>query len=333
MSHQTHTLILALAPFSDAALAVGPRATRREARPGERVTLAATAGVCEVVASLRLADELWETGGSEVSRAAAEGGPAVGVAVAGSADLFRTASFLMRARRARFDAVVDLFPKVGSLVASWLAVGGRAAAGTSRYVDALLRAKSHAGAIDPVDRIAVLLGVDPDAVGLELGPEPEADEWIERALGATGYRGGVPVVVAHTQGAWTEDGFADVVGRLRSAFGAWPVVVDTPREGGRARKVAGALGGSVLGVGAPSGARFVATLARASLVVTDDTSVAYLSWLSRVPVVLVAAAGPLGLAERAGLVVVDAAAGAPAVFDAACALVTKHRTASLFEKR
>jgi hypothetical protein len=330
----TSTLVIALAPFSDAALAVGPLAARRAARPDERITFAGTVGVCEVVASLGLADEVWPTGGSiRPSAVAAE--PGVAVAVSGSRDLLRTGAFLMRARRARFDAVVDLFPQVGSMIASWLAVGARARSSTSRYVDAFLKSKAAAERpIDPVDRAAVLLGVDPDAAGLDLRADAEADRWFERALGAIGYRGGGPVVVAHTAGKWSHEAFAEVVDRLRGAFSAWPVALDTPREGGLARRLAGALGGSVLGVGAPSGARFVAALERASLVITDDMSVAYLAWLGHVPSVLVEQCGPYALAPRAGLDIVraDRASDPAFVYDVACKLISKQRTASLFER-
>ena len=90
----------------------------------------------------------------------------------------------------------------------------------------------------------------------------------------------------------------------------------------------------MLGVGAPSGARFVAALERASLVVTDDTSVAYLAWLGHVPAVLVEQRGPYALAPRAGLDIVRAGAAADpaAVYDAACRLISKQRTSSLFER-
>jgi hypothetical protein len=328
-----HTLTTAPAPCGDAALAVGPLAARRAARPDERVTLAATTGVCEVVASLGLADEVWDVGTSLRSRAVA-GDTGVAVAVGGSRDLLRTGAFLLRARRARFDAVVDLFPQVGSMLASWLAVGARARSATSRYVDAFVRARSAAARpVDPVDRIAVLLDVDPDAAALDLRAEPEADAWFERALGAIGYRGGGPVVVAHTAGAASHAAFAEVLDRLRGAFGAWPVAVDTPREVSLARRLAGALSGGVLGVGAPSGARFVAALERASVVLTDDMSVGYLAWLGHVPAVLVERPGPYALAPRAGLDVVRAEAADPAaVYEAACRLLSQHRTASLFDR-
>ena len=113
------------------------------------------------------------------------------------------------------------------------------------------RTSGKSGGVDPVDRIAALLGVHPDSVGLELEPDAENDAWFERALGAIGYAGG-PIVVAHTAGRWDVTEFAEVVARLRSAFGAWTVALDTPREGGRAKQLAGAIGGNVLGVAAPA---------------------------------------------------------------------------------
>lgn len=331
MEKTTSTLIIALAPFSDAALAVGPLAARREERPDERVTFAGVPGVCEVVASLGLADAVVE---APAGTAATRGRPGAAPA-SGAVDLVKAASFVAKLRRGRYDAVVDLFPKLGSTVASWLAAGSRATSSTSRYLDAFFKAKSAAqGGLDPVDRISALLGVHPDSVALELAPDPENDAWIERALGATGYAGG-PIVVAHTAGRWELDEFADVVGRLRSAFGAWTVALDTPREGGRAKQLAGAIGGRVLGVAAPAGGRLVASLARASLVVTDDTSVAYLAWLALVRVVLVTSPGPYSLATRAGLRTVDVSGGGAAdeVYDAACELISAQRTGRLFDRK
>ncbi len=325
MGAETHTLILAIAPFADAALVVGPLAARREAQVDERITFAGAAGVCEVITSLGLAESVVE---APISH-----GP---TAVAGGArTLVRSATFLSKLRRSRYDDVVDLFPKVSSMAVAWLSAGGKASSSTSRYLDTFFKAKSAVhGSIDPVDRIAAMLGVDPDSVGLQLYADPENDRWIERALHATGYSGG-PIVAAHTSGRWELSAYTEVIDRLRGAFGALPIAVDTPRESGYARQLAGALGGNVLGLSALAGGRFVAALARASLIVTDDTSVAYLSWLASVPVVLAVSASPYRLAPRAGLCVVDASSAnsASSVYDAACELIGQHRTASLFTRR
>ncbi len=330
MAKTKRTLILALAPFGDAALVVGPLAAWRAARPDEHVTLAGATGVCEIVTTLGLVDEVWEAGGALQRKATADKSSPVVVAAAGSADLYRSASLLLRARRARFDSVVDLFPKPGSLLVSW-AAGGRRSKSGEKYLDAFLKGRSAQAPVDPVDRIAALLGVDTKDVGLDLRSDPESDAWIERALSAIGYRGGGSIAVVHSNDRWTTMGFVEVADRLRVAFNAWPVALDTPRESGLARHIAGGLGGSVLGVAAPSGARFIAALERASLVVTDDMSVAHLARLGHVPAVFVSTGGPYALAPSAGLEVVDAS-DTEAVYDAACVLITKHRTGALFDR-
>lgn len=295
-------LVLALAPFRDAALLVGPLAVRRHARPGERITVAAPAGVCELLTSLRLADDVWEVGTKRASAPAVVG-------------LYQAGALLARARRSRFDDVVDLFPTARSVLSSWLAAGANASPSTSRYVDGLLRRRQPAHVrVDERMRIAGLLGVDADEVALELGSEPEADAWIERALGVIGYRGGGPVVVVNPAGTWPDDRYAEVANRLRSAFSAWLVVLDTPRESGPARGLAGALGGSVLALGAPSGQRFVAALERASVVLTDDPAVTALAALGHVPAL-----------DVTGL-------DAGEAFDRACPLLSKQRTGSLFNR-
>src|SRR5690348_2965154 len=111
MSEKSHTLILAVAPFADAALAVGPLAARRAARPDEVVTFASVPGACEIVASLGLAETLVEAPVAPAARASG-----AEAAAGAAADLFRSGAFLARMRRGRYDAVVDLFPKFGSMV-------------------------------------------------------------------------------------------------------------------------------------------------------------------------------------------------------------------------
>jgi ADP-heptose:LPS heptosyltransferase len=317
-THNSQLLVLALAPFADAALLVGPLAARRAARPDERVTVAAPPGVCDVLAALGLADACWEVS----SQAPAPG------------EVFDVARLLYRARRERFDEVVDLFPHLRSLLASRLAAPARGASrAPAAFVDAAFRLRARVfGAYDPIQRIARLLGAVPGEPP-RFGVDPDSDAWLERALAATGYRGGEPILVVHSGGLWPDARFVEVAGRLRSAMDVRVVVVDTPREGSRARVLAGALGGTVLGLGAPSARRFFSAVSRASAVVTDDAGVAYLAGLVRAPALLVARSGrplppgcgcdPLTAADVADVTV-------EAVYDAACKLVRRERTGPLF---
>lgn len=311
------TLLLALAPFAESALLVGPLAERRRARPEERITVATDAGVCELVDALGLAEAVWEVGAS-------------GLVAPGAVGVYRSAALFARARREKFDRVVDLFPKVQSMAASWLAVGGKAASDTSRYVDALFKTKQAVEKrVAPVERIAALLEVDVEHPTFELSPRPDADAWVERALAAIGYAGGSPVVVVHSSGGLGDSEFVELASRLRTAFGAWIVVLDTPKASGSAKTIGGAVGGSVLAVGAPTGARFVAAVERASLVVTDDTGAAYIAGLGHVPAVLVPRPGAVEIPARSDLRVVEAGGA----YDAACELLSRHRTGSLFTRR
>lgn len=322
MAGARRVLVIAAAPFRDAALLVGPLATRRAVFRGEHVTVAAPAGVCEVVGALGLADEVWET-------------PEEGWAPRSAAGAVRAASVLMKAQRGRFDAVFDLFPGAATMAAAWLASGGRSIHASPGYGDVVFRSRaaSAAAAGDPVERIAGVLGVAALAGASAFAPAREADDWFERALGATGYEGG-PVVVVHTSGLWPRHGFAEVAGRLRSALGAWIVALDAPRGARNAPQIAEAIGGSVLALAAPPGPRFVAALARASLVVTDDAGVAALATFVGVRAVLVTRSGEPALptlTDRFVLAASEPERIAPdAVFDAASMLLGRSRTSSLF---
>lgn len=299
--NEPRLLVLALAPFPDALQAVEPLAARRRARPGESVTFAGPPGACDIARALGLSDACWDVGPTRRESKALS--------------LYRTGVLLTRVRRGRFDEVVDLFPHLRSLAAAKLATPRRSRADAA-FVEAVFRIRAKApGGYDPRERIARLLEVDPDRreAAVDFMPDLESDRWIERALAATGYHGGEPVIVVHASGVWPSDRFVDAAGRLRSALGARVVFIDTPREGKDAHTLAATLGGSVLGVGAPPAGRYLAAIARASVVLTDDAGTAQIATYLGAPAVL--AAGELT---------------AEAAFDAACKLVRRERTGALF---
>lgn len=314
-------LILAVAPFHDAALLVGPLAARRELLRGDRVTVATTAGAADLVRALGIADEVWEVGES-------------GRAPRDARDAYRSASLLFKARKGRFGSVIDLFPKPLSMAAALAATGGRAVTASPRYGELLRGSRATvSGPDDPVDRIAGLIGVATVAADVVHTLDAQSQAWVERALGAIGYDGG-PVVSVVSSGMWPDARFVDVASRLRDGYQAWIVALDTPRGPGRAREIAEALGGHVLGVSAPTGARFLAALARSSVLVTDDVGAAATATILGVPSVVVASSAGPRLAthhDRIVLAAGDAAHIDPeAVLDAASKLVGKPRTSRLF---
>ena len=316
-------LILAVAPFADAAMLVGPLAVRRELLRDDRITVVTTAGAAEVVRALGIADEVWEVG-------------ATGRAPRDARDAYRTASMLLKARKGRFGSVIDLFPKPLSMVAALAATGGRSITASPRYGDLLLGSRAAAfGHDDPIERIAGLIGVATVAAELLHTIDPESHVWVERALGAIGYDGG-PVVSVVSTGLWPVERFVDVASRLRDGYQAWIVALDAPRGERNAPKIAEALGGHVLGVASPAGSRFLAALARSSVLVTDDLGAAAIATLLGVPSVVVAASGARlpTLHDRVVLTAPEAQHIDPdSVLDAASKLVGKSRTSQLFQNR
>lgn len=318
----SNTLILALAPLAESAMLLEPLAARRSTNPTERITLAGCPALCEIAKSLGLVADAWEVApASEPSSRATS--------------VFGTVSLLAKARRGAFDLVIDLFPRVASGLASIVAGGPAASAGNP--LEGMFRSRSRAaGVVDPVSRMTQQLGVVGIDVGIPAGVDPEADLWIERALRAIGYGGGGPVVVLHTSGKWPAERFAEIGERTRSAFGAWIVALDAPKGDRRAKTLAARLGGSVLGVGAPTGDRFLAAISRASLVVTDDPGVAHIVGLASVPVVLVSDSATTLPGDRPDRAIVSATVAervdSSAVFDAVCYLMGRPRTGSLFAR-
>ncbi|MBK6313502.1 MAG: hypothetical protein IPF53_04065 [Blastocatellia bacterium] len=318
----SNTLILALAPLAESAMLLEPLAARRSTNPGERITLAGCPALCEIAKSLGLVADAWEVApASDSSRSATS--------------VIGAVSLLAKARRGAFDLVIDLFPRVASGLASIVAAGPSAPNGNP--LEGMFRSRSRAmGLVDPVSRMTQQLGVVGIDVAIPEAVDPDADVWIERALRAIGYGGGGSVVVLHTSGAWPTERFAEVGERIRSAFGAWLVALDAPKGDRRAKLLAARLGGSVLGVGAPTGARFLAAISRASLVVTDDQGVAHIAGLTHVPVVLVGGAETSLPGDRPDRSIVSAASAdrvdSSAVLDAASYLLGRPRTGSLFSR-
>lgn len=318
----SNTLILALGPLAESAMLLQPLAARRSTNPSERITLAGCPALCEIARSLGLVSDAWEVS------PAAEGSR-------GTTSVFGAMSLLAKARRGAFDIVIDLFPRVASGLASIVAAGPRAS--TANPLDGMFRSRKHAaGIVDPVSRMTQQLGVVGIDVAIPAAVDPEADVWIERALRAIGYGGGGQVVVLHSSGAWPTERFAEIGERTRSAYGAWIVALDAPKGDRRAKALAARLGGSVLGVGAPTGARFLAAISRASLVVTDDVGVAHVAGLSHAPVVLVSDTSTKHAGDRPDRAVVSASStervDESAVFDAVGYLLGRSRTGSLFAR-
>jgi ADP-heptose:LPS heptosyltransferase len=316
-------LVLALASSGDALFLVEPLAARRAARPQERITIAAPPGACDVLRSLGLAHAAWN---------ASQPGAPVGVAS------YRTAALFARAARGRFDQVIDVFPHVRSTITARLATVTRPTGrGGTSFLEALVRLQANLGGVyDPVDRIARTLDVSVDREPPMLVIDSIADAWVERALKATGFEGGEPVVAVHGGGHWPVARFVDVAEGLRSHFEARLVVLDMPKERSYAKAISGSLGGRVLGMVAPPAPRFLAALARASACITDDPGTAYLAGVLRVPVVLVAAADKPLPPPRLGCVSLTGqdveSVTAATVYEQACKLVRRDRTGPLFAR-
>jgi hypothetical protein len=302
-------LVLAVASSGDALFLIEPLAARRAERPSEMVTVAAPPGACDVLRSLGLADAAWH-----VAPPAAPAGVAA----------YRTAALFARALRGRFDHVVDVFPHVRSTIAARLAsVTGSTGRGGTPFLEALVRLQAKLGGVyDPVARIARVLDVSVDREPPQFLVDSTADAWVERALTATGYAGGEIVVAIHTAGSWPGSRFVKVAEGLRSNFDA--------------RLVVGALGGRVLGMVAPPAPRFLAAVARASAVLTDDAGTAYLAGVLRVPAVLVAEEGRPQPPPRLGCSCVTGpsvdSVTAATVYEQACRLVRRDRTGPLFAR-
>jgi ADP-heptose:LPS heptosyltransferase len=273
-----------------------------------------------VLAELGLCDEGWETGPA----------PSTAPVLAGA---WRTARLLWKAHSNKFGRVVDVFPQPQTILARLLALPDGPIGRDKGLIGALLGPRHRSRPQDASERAAALLGVGKPTRSFRIHTKPEADAWVEKLLMSSGSRGSEPVVLVYCAGNWPVAKAVSLAERLRADVGVRIAFVDTPRESGAAREMAASLGGPVIGITAPAADRFLAFVARASLVITDDRGVAYLAGICSTATLYltVPGAGLPALEGRRELQasVIDSIAVADALL-VASRLVTRERSGPLF---
>jgi ADP-heptose:LPS heptosyltransferase len=181
-------------------------------------------------------------------------------------------------------------------------------------------------------------------LGLEANEPPwspprltEQDDQFEKLLRRGGYKGGEPLAMLYSAGpnspvGWPLDRFSDLAGRLATAFGVRTIAADIPYTSDFTSRIGWMLPKDSIKVKSPRGLELVACLARASMIVTDDSGVARFAARLGTPAIDLADSDPL----KPGNLIHQAPGGTLAttdeVFEIACEIVRKSRTAALFDR-
>ena len=314
--------------FGESLALLPSMASIRQAYPGSRLIAAASPATVELLSAYRLIDGQIALRGDDARTTWA------------GKTILDELRLLSRTQNARFDLVLA-FSGLG-------------------LVQFLFRLRLRARIISPLIRLSDL--IDPllgreyaqprrdqagynsilRQLGLQVGDAPwkphplqAEDARFEDLLRRSKCKGGQPLVVLYSAGAahfgWPADRFADLSSRLTASYGAKIVAADIPYTSDFTAAMWPLLPKDSIRLRSPRAVELVAAIARATMVVTDDSGVA--RFAARLGTPAIDMAGPDSI--RFGDLVYGVSGGAVAtadeVFSVACEVMQKSRTATLFQ--
>ncbi|HWC78106.1 MAG TPA: hypothetical protein VG778_11620 [Blastocatellia bacterium] len=302
------------------------------AYPGARRVIAASRATCEVVAASNLATEVLDLG--NLSTAGASPG----------FEIKKLLKLIGLTRRAHFDLVVDFSPGIESGIATFLGRHSRVvtASKASNLIDLLFGGGGRRSSGDHAEecaRIVRRLGLEVDDKTPIIELPHEENVRFEQVLVRHGSKGGEPVVVLYgSKASWMPGAagecVAEVSARLASGFGARIVAVDEPSSRDFTDGIAKMLPAGAIKLASPRVFETAAAVARASMVITAEPEVAYLTSVFGTPLLELRYAGSRAPVAKGARVV---SAGTRVnlgdeAFEAACEMIQASRLTSLFQR-
>jgi ADP-heptose:LPS heptosyltransferase len=319
-------LAIDTAPFGNSLSLLAAIRALRIGLPQTFVAVAATTGVSELLAALRLADETIDLGVIKPHQ--------------GGDGLKRLARLFKRARHREYDLVLDFSPKLDTQVLSRFVMRARTVmpARLPRIIDMLIGgARGGVGGYE-----AVLRQIGVELRDERLGIIVPADEHaqFERLLERSGSRGGEPIVVLYAadagqEGGWPVTAFGETGQRLANALGARLIALDEPGDEAFTAAIGALLPKSAIKVAAPRALQFAAAVARASLVVTDARGAAQMATDLGTPVIEITESQSASRAASDFHRLVRGPSrsrvSTDEVYELACTLIQSSRSAQLFQ--
>ncbi len=333
MPYEPHSILaIDVTPFSRSLAVLPAMRALRAAYPKTFIIAAAPSGTCEFLESGELADETIDLG--VIKRAGSDYAGAI-------KRIFR---LMKRARRDPLDTVLDFSPRLETQMLSRMLSGARVITPSRVFqmFESLFgrggRAARPTGHGDECANVLKRLGVEikDTRLGIHL-PEDENDRF-EQSLSRHGSRGGEPIVVLYgsmaggTRG-WPVERFAEMSVRLAGDFGARIIAADEPADNRFTAAIEKLLPKGAIKLQRPRAMELAASIARASVLVTDDTEVAEIAIDFDTPVLEVADSSQRSGRSKRHRVVYGASRvriTASEVYEIACEMLQEGRTVSLF---
>jgi ADP-heptose:LPS heptosyltransferase len=302
----------------------------REAHSATFLIAAATTGTCELIAADSLADATIDLGVIKTAGSGNAGG------------LKRFLALARRVRRYNFDLVLDFTPRVETMLLSRLLLRARTITPSPipRAIEFVL---TLAGSPRPErDRYTSVL----EQLGLSLpkyliAPRAEENSRFEQFLARGGTGGGELIVLLYSGGAnrgggWSIEAFAEVGTRLTNNFGVRVIAADQPADREFTAAIVRLLPAGSAMLAEPRAPLLVGALARASILITDDSAVALLTSTMGTPVVEISDSRACETLRSKRHRVVRAATraktSADEVYDIACEMIQESRSPALFDR-
>jgi ADP-heptose:LPS heptosyltransferase len=330
-------LAIDMSPFGKSLTLLPAMRALRASYPNTQLVAAAPDGTCELLHASGFVDETISLGVIK----AGDGG-------LGGA-LKKLAGLVRGARGYSFDLVLDFSPTVETQLVSRLILRARVftPSNLSRVIGRLLNFGGDApsgGESSRSDYTNVLqqTGVELIETRFGINPAAEEDGRFEHRLAGSGSRGGELIVLlygSHLGGRrfWPIEAFGEVGTRLTNNFNARVVAADEPSDCTFTRAVSGLLPGGAIKLSEPRAMELIAAIARASIVVTDEPSIAQVASELSTPVIEIAdTASPVAVTtsttHRLARALSRSHVSAEEVFEIASEMIQENRSLSLFQR-
>jgi ADP-heptose:LPS heptosyltransferase len=300
-------LAIDASPFGQSLALLPSMRAIRSAHQQIRIAAAASTGTCELIAALRLADQIIDLGAIRPS--------------GGFGDA-ATRFFRLLKGRDQFDMVLDFWPRLETQLALGLPAQVLRPKSLPKLLDQLFsrRRTSFEHHLAECQIILHQLGLRPAQLHIGIEPPQQENDRFEQLAARCEPRLG-PLAVFYASDAGAE-GFAELAARLHN-FGARVAAVDAPYTDAFTKRLALK---PVLKLARPRAMEVLAAIARASLLITDDSGMAHLAAELHTPAILIGEDHTPSAMSFTWLDPIDE------IFEAACQILQRNRTPSLFER-
>ena len=329
-------LVLETSQFGSALALLPAVRALRASYPKALLVAATSTGICELLNASALVDDTIEL------KAIKSPNPEY------FDSLKRLAALIKGTRRYNFDLVLDFSPRLETQIASRLILRSRTITPSrpSRVIELLI---GWAGAkfirqsgSSKYDNVLSQAGVDFDDTSVRVEVPEQEHARFEQRLVKAGSRGGELLALLHSSNpndtsSWPVGSFAELAGRLSNTFGARIIAVDEPSDRTFTDALTPLLPAGAIRLVEPSAFEFVAAIARASLVITDQTMVARIASEMGTPAIEIADTIASRIASTAEHRVLEGPSRKRVTpdeaYEAACEMIHKSRSPGLFQRR